>query len=590
MHVCVVTNRPIVDDPRARVDVAALLRAGNTVSEVRVVSPSEPLAPDPIVSVPSRVPRGGGVIGNVLRRIQPPGWLQTDLERRVAKAAARTGATLFMPIPTNLIPAAARAASATGGAVMRTPAQPTAGPVDLIGLAPHRPDVNCPPAGLGIRHTPADASPPSRPQPGRWEGRRVVIAYRKTDSNPGKYLEAALRRSGAQVRLETARLDFDTVPHDTDFILFVEGPYPALTITGNTPDVPILFWFHHGEHHLHANLRLIDRYRADAVLQAHSWHLSHWVPAPVHRFPFGIPADLLAGGLPIADRPIDVALVGAKLWEGGPYGRRQRIVADLEAAFPADRLGFAENITADEMAELYDRARIVVNEGGTRHYPITMRVFEAIGARAVLLTDDLPGTDVVFRPADHYVVLADDVATQVRDLLAQPDRLQEIADAAHQHALDFHTYDHRVDELFEIAAATEKRTPPAPPRRSSLASLIDRDVEVQRVAQLGAPELVEGLDSRQVFDARTIAAARMAPGKMETVAVRSDDVRPITDVLRAARRYIYVQGRAAGLEDFLDTEHPHAVVERQDDLTRVDLLAESYRVLPHEIVDDTPTS
>src|SRR5690606_23639341 len=122
-------------------------------------------------------------------------------------------------------------------------------------------------------------------EPGRHVGRKVVIAYRKTDSNPGKYLEAALRRSGADVRLETDALDFDTVDPDTDFIVFVEGPYPAIDVTGATPEVPILFWFHHGEHHLQANLRLLDRYRADAALMAHSWHLAHWVQVPVHRFP-----------------------------------------------------------------------------------------------------------------------------------------------------------------------------------------------------------------------------------------------------------------------------------------------------------------
>ena len=568
----------------------ALERAGNRISEVRVVSPSAPLPGEGIVGVPSRRPRGGGKLGALARRLQPESWRQTDLRNRLADAAAGTGAQLFLPVSTNLLPAAVEAARRVGGAVMRTPYQPPAEDVDLIDLAPKRPHLAMPPSGAGRFHMPGDDRAPYRPEPGRFRGRKVLMAYRKTDSNPGKYLEEALRRAGVEVRLETDVVDFDTVEPDTDFILFVEGPYPAIDVSGKTPDVPVLFWFHHGEHHLQANLRLVDRYRADAVLMAHSWHLSHWVQAPVHRFPFGIPVELLEGRKPLADRKFDVAMVGAKLWEGGPYTRRQQIVADLEATFPADRVGFAENVPAKEMAVLYEEARVIPNEGGTRHYPITMRVFEAIAARAVLVTDDLPGTDMLFEPGRHYLVLEDDVVSQVKSVLDDLDAAQRIADAAWEHAHGRHTYDHRVDELFEIAAGVTKRSVTVTRAESDLAALIDRDAEVQRVAHIGAPELWQELPSRQVFDALTLEPARLAPEKMETVAIRADDVSGLRDVMRAARRYLYFEGKAAGLEDYLAEEQPQAEVERIGDLIRVDLLAESYRVMPHEIVDDNPAS
>ena len=591
MHVCVLTNRDPSGDPAARVTLHALTRAGNRISEVRVLSPSAPMPRDSgVVTVPSRRPRGGGKLGALVRRLQPEGWRQSDLKKRLVSAAVTTGAELFLPVPTNLLPAAAEAARQVGGAVMRTPYQPPAGDVDLIDLAPKRPDLAMPPSGSGTFHTHDDDRAPYRPEPGRYAGRKVLMAYRKTDSNPGKYLEEALRRSGAEVRLETDTVDFDSVDPDTDLILFVEGPYPAIEVSGRTPDVPILFWFHHGEHHLQANLRLVDRYRADAVLMAHSWHLAHWVQAPVHRFPFGIPIELLSGQKPLADRRYDVAMVGAKLWEGGPYTRRQQIVAELEAAFPGERLGFAEKVTAKEMAALYEEARVIPNEGGTRHYPITMRVFEAIAARAVLITDDLPGTDLLFEPKRHYLVLEDDIVSQVKGILSDLEAAQGIADAAWEHAHGRHTYDHRVDELFHIASRATKRDPSIAVPTTELAALIDRDAEVQRVAQIGAPELWEELPSRQVFDASTLDPARLAPEKMETIAIRSDDVSGYRDVMRAARRYLYFEGKAAGLEEYLAEEQPQAVVERLGRLIRVDLLAESYRVMPHEVIEDDPAS
>ena len=590
MHICVLTNQPWAEVPALRVSIVALLRAGNTITEVRVVSPSQAMPDGDVTGVPSRLPRGGGKAGALLRRIQPTKWRERDLERRLARAAAATDAELFLPGPTNLLGAAIAAARATGGAVMRTPSQPDAGPVDLVHVAPHRPDMSRPPAGGGVFHTPDDPRTGYRPEPGRHTGRKIVLAYRKTDTNPGKYLEAAVRRSGAEVRLETDSLDFDTVDPDTDLIVFVEGPYPAIEVSGTTPDVPILFWFHHGEHHLHTNLRLVDRYRADAVLMAHSWHLGHWVQAPVHRFPFGIPTELLDPSKPLAERRYDVAMVGAKLWGGGPYGSRQALVARLEEEFPPELLGFGEKVTAEEMARLYEDARIIPNEGGTRHFPITMRAFEAVGAGAVLVTHDLPGTDLIFQPGKHYAILGDDIADQVKSLLTDMDALQEMADSALAHARDFHTYDHRVDELFEIAAHTTKRTIAPRAAMSGLAAMIDHDAEVQRVAQVGAPELADELVDRQVFEAASLERERLAPGKMETVAMRTDDIDGFEEILLGARRYIYVEGAAVGLEAFLSSQHPEAVVDRRDGLTRVDLMAESYRVHPHEVVEDTPAS
>lgn len=566
--------------------VVALERAGNSVTEVRVISSSAPRPEPGVVAVPSRVPVGGGKAGSLARRLQPSAWRQPNLTRRVAEAAAATSADLFLPVPTNLMGAAISAAERTGGAVMRTPYQPDAGGVDLVHLAPHSLERAQSPSGAGVFHTPSDPRRGYHPEPGRHAGRKVAIVYRKTDTNPGKYLEAALRRSGAEVRLETDGVDFDTVDPSTSFILFVEGPYPALNVRGETPDVPTLFWFHHGEHHLHANLRLTDRYRADAVLMAHSWHLAPYVPAPVHRFPFGIPTELLDASKPLVHRRYDVAMVGAKLWGGGPYGSRQAMVAALGAAFGPERLGFGENVTSEEMARLYEEARIIPNEGGTRHYPITMRVFEAIGAGAVLVTDDLPGTDLLFERDRHYVVLGTDLAAQVESLLSNIEGMQAMSDAALGHARAFHTYDHRVDELFSLAAESTKRALPARPGRSHLADLIDNDAEVQRVAQVGAPDLAEELSDRQVFDALVLDPARMAPGRMETVAMRTDDVSGDHDLLRAARRYLYFEGPADGLDRFLAAEHPDAIVERSGDLTRVDLVAESYRILPHEVVQE----
>ncbi|MET0566975.1 MAG: glycosyltransferase [Acidimicrobiia bacterium] len=537
-------------------------------------------------TVPNNVPVGLGPIGSALRRARPKSRREAGIIRRLSDAAAATGATTFVPTHSSAVAAAVAAARVNQGTVLRQPQMECPPDVDLIAIAPTRPDLAAPVLGFGSFQTPDDRRAPYSPVPDRHQGRRVIICYRKTDSNPGKYLESALRRSGADVQLEKVGIDLDSVDAGTDLIVFVEGPYPALEVTGAT-EVPTLFWAHHGEHHLHTNLRLANRYRADGVLLAHSWHLAPWFPAPIYRFPFGVATEVLDPSLRLKDRPFDVALVGAKLWEGGPYGRRQEIVRDLEASFPAHRLAFGEKVTADVMADMYARARIVVNEGGTRHFPITMRVLEAVGSGAVLLSDHLPGMEMMLEPEAEYAVLSPDVVKDVRELLSDPGAMQDMADRALTRSLGINTYDHRVDELFQIAAEVEKRDIPAIPELEPMAELIRRDAEVQKVVEFGAPELVGALPDREIWGATEISRHRLRPRNLEAAAVRQGgDPDLMEKVLASARRYIYVDGPFDGLDEFVEAQHPNAVVSQHGSARRYDLMAEAYRIMPHEVVTE----
>lgn len=578
MNVCLVAPNDALSDPRARVMRHLLREAGH---EVHLVLPRE--GPELPGVTRARIPRArSSQLRRVLRSKPGRAARAKALTNALSRAAEGIPTDVYVPTDARALDAAVHAARATGAAVSRAPNMGHAGDVDLIDLAPSHPDRAAPVAGWGRLHTPGDDRSPYHPEPGRFEGRKVVLCYRRSEINPGRYLEEGLRRSGVSLRVETTGIDLGSVDPSTDFVVFVEGPYPALGVTGST-DVPTLFWFHHGEHHLHANLRLADRYRADAVLMAHSWHLAFWSRAPVHRFPFGVATELLDPSRRHADRSYDVAMVGAKLRSGGPYGRRQQLVAELEVAFPAERLGFREAVSAEEMALLYGDSRIVINEGGTRHFPITMRVLEAVGSGAVLLSDPLPGMEMLLEEGSQYALLGPDVTADVKQLLGDPDRLQTMADTALQRAMGLHTYDHRVDELFQIAAGTPKRPVPARGEMSPLAAVIDHDVEVQRVAHLDAPELVDQLPDREVWEASTLGWDRLQPGKMEAIALRGGSIAGNEDLLLAARRYVYLEGDAAGLQAFLDRHAPRARVERIGGVTRVDLMAPSYRIMPFEL-------
>lgn len=575
MRVCLIARNRFHSDRRAVATYRALTRAGH---EVMAVSVDSARPEDPVVAtVTGRVWSSHPILRRANRPL-PARVVSRILSRRMKLAAGDLHADIYLPLHEDMLDVAVRAARIGGGVVQRAPGMAQAGSVDLIDLAPSHPDLALPVHGLGSSFTPEETTIPYQPEAGRHAAERVVICYRKTAANPGRYLESALRRAGFEVRLETDAIDLGTVDPATRFIVFVEGPYPALEVTGTT-EVPTMYWVHHGEHHLFPNLRLADRYRADAVLLAHSWHLAHWFPTPVHRFPFAVAAELHSEPEPLAKRRFDVAMVGSKLrGDAWQYRRRTELIAAIQSRLPADRIRFLEGVTPEEMADLYGDTRIVLNEGGIRHYPITMRVFETVGAGAVLLTDSAPGLEILFEPGREFVEIGDDVVADVDRLLGEVEDSQELADRALARARGFHTYDHRVDLLMEIAAKTPKRQVVVPPAsRSDLARAIDADADVQRVVHDGVPGLDEQLPDREVWPLSE-RSGRLSAGSMDAAIITADAVAGMEPLLDSARRYIYSVGDVDGLGQYLESRYPEAVSQQNGDVRRIDLMTEAYRV------------
>lgn len=571
MRICLIARNRFHNSRSALTTHWALVNAGH---ELDVVAVDKELPREPVTRTVPR--RSQGNLTRIAERLQLTDPTR-NLMQRMASSAAATDADLFLPIHKEMLPVALAAArKARHGVVYRTPRMSPADDLDLIHLAPGQPDLALPVNGLGDGFTPASKADSYHPRPGRHQGQKAVICYRKTQTNPGRYLEAALVRSGMDVRVETDEIDLSTVDPDTRFILFVESPYPAIEVS-NTTAVPVLFWVHHGEHHLKANLRLTDRYKADAVLLAHSWHLAFWFPTRVHRFPFAIAPELVDPSRRLAERTFDVAMVGSNLRGGAwQYRRRGHIVESLEEHFPPERLALREGVTPEEMAALYANSRVVVDEGGIRHFPITMRVFEAIGSGAVLLTDPAPGLEMIFDPDRHYRQMTDDVFDDVQDLIDDLENAQAMSSGAQQRANERHTYDHRVDALLEVAAETTKRELPEPPAKSELAQIIDEDVEVQRLIHDVAADLADELPDREIWGLSE-RSDRLSPSSMDALVITQPESVD-EELLDTPRRYIYASGDIPGIEDYLKMHRPNAQIEPLGRFRRIDLMSDSYRL------------
>ncbi len=430
--------------------------------------------------------------------------------------------------------------------------------------------------GLSLHLEPAaDATPGTTPAPARHRGRRLGLVRRPTATTPARYLEAGLRRAGVDL-VVTARIDWTRLT-DTEAVVIVESMLPAFPEIGDNPGIPVLFWAHHGEHHTAMHRRLVRRYRADAVLLAHSWHLAHHFDIPVHRFPFGIPTELVDGSRPWVDRAFDVAFVGAGVEGGGAYSRRGAMLDALRSH--TDRIRAVSGVTPDELAAVYGNARVVPNEGGDRHRPITMRVPETIGSGALLVTALAPGLDRLFRPGSHLISVPDDVDALVTGVLDGLAEGASVAAAGFAHGMGHHTVDHRVDDLFEILAVTDHRhRSTVAPSADPLVRLLDDDPLLDDVI---CPEVVW----EEVFTDRTVWAAdrldRYAGKPLAHAAVVPADWPVDADLLaRAVRRVIVADPSRRDVVEAARRHHPDTVVETHPGALRIDFGVAGYRVMP----------
>jgi hypothetical protein len=557
-----------------------LERAGNDVS---IVCGGRPTSTEPanVIRVPSRVPVGGGRKGRVLRRLQPRPIRKRSFARRLVAATVALRPQLIYATAAGVVRMARHAAQRSGAVVVRDPRLPDAGDLDIIHLAPGDVGLSSSPAGPGSRfHTPLDSRAGWAPIAGRYAGTVVVIVYRETATTPGRYLRKALERAGVDARHVGDRLDWSSLGEDVLFVLFVESPYPAIEVVGDNPGVPVLLWAHHGEHHTGAHLRLIERYGVHAVLLAHSWHLAHRYPVPVHRFPFAVAPETFDGGEPWNSRRYDVSFVGSLGADSGPYDARRRLMTSLEQTFSGERISITDSAAPREMARMYGDSKVVVNEGGSRHFPITMRVFEAVGSGALLVTTDAPGLSCLFSRDDEYAILDPGHPGEQISRLTEPGSSgEQIADAAQEHARGRHYYDHRVDELLAIAAETAPvigRGWERPLGLSDLASAVDVHVEIETVAVYGAAGLGAELPLQSVWldpvpGTRSYDAVVIGPTRETGVGAAVADAVRYVIVARVSTEFL-----AVGL--ILEAREGEVFVTEEETTVTYDLGTPGYRI------------
>lgn len=115
---------------------------------------------------------------------------------------------------------------------------------------------------------------------------------------------------------------------------------------------------------------------------------------------------------------------------------------------------FAGEAWGTEMFDVLSDSKIVINRHGTiaQNYSVNMRMYEATGSGAVLVTEDSVNISDLFEPGQEVCTYSDndEAATKIQQLLADSAKMERIAKLGRDRTLKSHSYDQRVAKLIQI--------------------------------------------------------------------------------------------------------------------------------------------
>ncbi len=249
--------------------------------------------------------------------------------------------------------------------------------------------------------------------------------------------------------------------------------------------------------------------------------------------------------VPLAFDPCLLAEIGARprerdvVFVGGMRGVHGGAAATLETLVaavpgvelygpappegPAARARYRGAAWGNEMYALLAEARVAWN----RHAPFAlgfannMRLFEATGMGALLLTDRKPSLPSLFSPDEEVVTWrsAEECADKARWLLDHPAERAAIAAAGQRRTLRDHTYERRAAEALPLLTGL---LADRPPRRGRVGLGAARRAPLERAARVLARALPDSL--RAALDRARLARslARLA-GRSGAFGAGSDD-------------------------------------------------------------------
>lgn len=221
------------------------------------------------------------------------------------------------------------------------------------------------------------------------------------------------------------------------------------------PTVLISFDYQHDPRWFDPLLPLFDHIvllNLDPVTRVSQRHPSvHWIPAAI---------DPEALSQMEVERVYDIGIVGSI---NPSYPRRSQRLTELAKRYRTNDM--TRFYPPQEIADIYNRSKIVVNLMPDGIKTLSFRTFEGMACGALMLIEDTDsGLERLFKKGEHLVVFRNDeeMYSKIDYYLAHIDERERIACAGQQLVRSQHTWTNRMMQLLGIVESAGKNyTAPA---------------------------------------------------------------------------------------------------------------------------------
>jgi spore maturation protein CgeB len=190
----------------------------------------------------------------------------------------------------------------------------------------------------------------------------------------------------------------------------------------------------------------------------------------IHWVPFACDPDF--------HKPVDVSKQDLKLYGndlsfvGSFYPNRAKIfeqIADFDLGIwgpgwekldfysPLKKnIKYAGNLKPELWLKIYAAAKLIVithyHDGKTLCYQVSPKVYEAMACKCTVIVDSQMDISPNFENYKHLCVFndIDQLRQIIKDLLDNPEKAKQIAEAGYQEVIAKHTYKHRIEKMIKI--------------------------------------------------------------------------------------------------------------------------------------------
>jgi hypothetical protein len=290
--------------------------------------------------------------------------------------------------------------------------------------------------------------------------KRILVIASITDIAPAKYLVQEFKKLGAELLVisdekyenvdivETKAVDIEKVCLKKNFkpeiVLFIEGGNMNLFPTNMENLQCMKLWWGIDTQYDYEKHLLISRLFDHSFIAQKDFvsKLQRDGISSVSWFPLAIPETDIE--ITASNRKFDISYVGSQNWQ--LYPQRKTLIDLIKKNYKNIFVGAA---SASEMMQIYRDSKIVLNF--SLKNDINMRVFEAIGAGALLLTNEVKGNginDLLESKKDYDTYSSsEDLLTKIDYYLKNENQRSEIATSGYTRIITSHKYSDRAKEI-----------------------------------------------------------------------------------------------------------------------------------------------